>query len=76
MKTTQSLLLAALTVVTLGIGIGTAMADGGGAVSDYWAEQYRAANQAKNVPAAQFGSSDVERPHGLQIDTDVTGGGL
>jgi hypothetical protein len=74
MKTTQSLLLAALTVVTLGIG--TAMADGGGAVSDYWAEQYRLANQAKNVPAAQFGSSDVARPLGVHIDTDLTGGGL
>jgi hypothetical protein len=75
MTSTKTILLAAATVVSLGVGHAMAQ-DGGGAVSDYWAQQYRATAQTSNAPAVQFGSSDVARPNGFHIDTDLTGGGL
>jgi hypothetical protein len=87
MSTTKALLLAGLTVVSLGVGQAMAQ-DGGGAVSDYWAGQYRAeaARQAGNVnngvttaqPAApQFGSSDAApRIASPFHDSDMTDGGL
>ena len=67
MNTTKTLILAAMTV--LSVGVGTAMAqDGGGATFDYWAarqqaEARQAANLNKNVMptqqnTAQYGSSD------------------
>ena len=57
MNTTKTLLLAAMTVISLGAG--TAMAqDGGGATADYWAARRRAAIAGQNAASAQYGSSD------------------
>ena len=90
MSTTKALLLAGLTVVSLGVGQAMAQ-DGGGAVSDYWAGEYRAeaarqGHATNNVTtvqptAPQFGSSDVQRRSSpFQTnpfhDSDMTDGGL
>jgi hypothetical protein len=91
MSSTKTLLLAGLTIVSLGVGQAMAQ-DGGGAVSDYWAGVYRAqaAQQAANAnkgvtttqsTTPQFGSSDIEaRPVGPHAnpfhDSDITDGGL
>lgn len=84
MNTAKTLLLAGLTVMSLGVGQAMAQ-DGGGAVSDYWAGVYRAqaaADAHKNAStvqstAPQFGSSDTERRNApVHVDTDMTDGGL
>ena len=86
MNTTKTLILAAMTV--LAVGVGTAMAqDGGGATSDYWAaRQQAAARQAaasvnQNAAStqestAQYGSSDRALPPGPRFDSSdgVAGG--
>ena len=61
MKTTKTLMLAAITVLSLGVG--TAMAqDGGGATGDYWAARQQALAIQNTASAqdstAQYGSSD------------------
>jgi hypothetical protein len=90
MSTTKAFLLAGLTVVSLGVGQAMAQ-DGGGAVSDYWAGEYRAeaARQAGHPnsvatmqpTAPQYGSSDVQRQASpFQTnpfhDSNMTDGGL
>ena len=61
MKTTKTLMLAALAALSLGVG--TAMADGDGGVPDYQAQHQRAA-AADQAPAVrspvQAGASDVD----------------
>jgi hypothetical protein len=56
MKTTTTLMLAAL--ATLSLGVGNAMADGSDVINDYQAAKILAARQT-HAGEVQFGTSDV-----------------
>jgi len=57
MKTTKTLALAALAVLSLGVGTVLAQDGSGGSFPDYWSQQL------KTAPALfQSGSSDIETP--------------
>jgi hypothetical protein len=86
MTITKTLMLAAFAAISLGAG--SAMAsDGGGATSDYWAQQYRieasrlaAANVNHGTVSAQpgavqFGGTDIARPV-APANTNLTAGGF
>lgn len=62
MKTMKSLMLAAMAVVSLGVG--TAMAQEGGALSPdfYGVVKTPGQSQQAVIPAVQAGSSDVDMP--------------
>ena len=75
MNTMKTLMLAGF--AALSVGVGTAMAqDGGAASQDYWAQRYFAqvVNANREIPV-QFGSSD-HLGAASPMDTNVTGGGL
>jgi len=78
MNITKTLMLAGFAAMSLGVGAAMAN-DGGGASSDYWAQQYRAAAAqnavSEKAAPAQFGASDAQRPRVLD-NTNLTGGGL
>ena len=57
MNTTKTLLLTAMTVLSLGVGSAMAQ-DGGGATADYWAARQQATIANQNAASAQYGSSD------------------
>ena len=86
MSTTKAFILAGITAVSLGLGQAMAQ-DGGGAVSDYWSQEYRAeaARAALAHPGVatvqpaepQFGGSDAgQRGAPFNVDTNVTEGGF
>jgi hypothetical protein len=86
MTRTKSLILAGLTVISLGAG--HAMAEGTGiGMPDYWAQQYRAAASLAAADAShgrpsgttdpvQAGAADLERPRpAIHFDSPQTAGG-
>jgi len=57
-KTTQTLALAALAALSLGVGTALAQDGGGGSFPDYWSQQWQ-----NPAPAPiQSGLSDIETP--------------